>query len=38
MKHIKRISAVRADAIGDFWNAIWRSMQDLFQAKKIDLY
>ncbi len=37
MKHITRISAVRADAYGDFLNAIWRAWQDFLQAKKVGL-
>jgi hypothetical protein len=37
MKHIKRISTVRAEAYGDFLNAVWRAFQDLLVAKKVGL-
>ncbi len=37
MKHIKKISTVRADAFTDFLNAIWRAWQDFRIAKKNEI-
>lgn len=34
MKHIKKITMVRADAFTDLLNAVWRAWQDFRYAKK----
>ncbi len=34
MKHIRKISATRADAFTDFLNAIWRAWYDFRFGKK----
>jgi hypothetical protein len=34
MKHIKKISTVRADAFLDFFNAMYRAWEDFKFAKK----
>lgn len=34
MKHVKRISVVRADAFGDLLNSIFRAWSDYVFAKK----
>lgn len=38
MKHIRKITTVRADAFTDFMNAIWRAWQDFRYAKKNEIY
>ena len=34
MKHIRRMTVLRASALEDFLNALWRALQDLIYAKK----
>lgn len=37
MKHLKRISVVRADAFTNFMNAMWRAWQDFRFEKKNEI-
>ncbi len=37
MKHIRKVSVVRADAVSDFSNAVWRAWQDMISEKGLTL-
>jgi len=37
MKHIRKISANRADAFSDFLNTVWGAWQDFLQTKKNEI-
>lgn len=37
MKHVKRITVVRADAFINFMNAVWRAWQDFRFEKKNEI-
>lgn len=37
MKHIRKISARRADAFSDFLNTVWSAWQDFLQTKKNEI-
>ncbi len=37
MKHIKKISVVRAEAFANFFNAFWRAWRDFQYSKKYEM-